>query len=78
MRLRRTLRTALAPAIAALLLGGCAGPPDPQEKVAAGKPKHCEHTTGSMLCSNSSEDMPVGDNTSAPGITTPFNGAKGN
>jgi hypothetical protein len=64
----------LLPLIAAAALCACAGPSDPSKKVAS---KHCEHATGSLLCTND-DDMPVGDNTAQPSITTPFNGQRGN
>jgi len=38
--------------------------------------RHCEHATGSLLCTNG-DDMPVGDSTASPSITTPFNGQNG-
>jgi hypothetical protein len=63
-----------SPAVLALAVAACAGPPDPSEKVVSSK--HCERGTGSLLCTNDN-DMAIGD-TSQPGVTSHFNGQKGN
>jgi hypothetical protein len=66
--------TLFVPAGLALAVSACAGPPDPSEKMVSSR--HCEHGTGSLLCTNDN-DMAIGD-TSQPGVTSHFNGQKGN
>ncbi len=60
--------------LAVLLLTGCAGPPPPGEtgKVAA-KSKRCEHSIGSLTCSNDDE-QPTTDMNS-PSLNQPHGGS---
>ncbi len=70
--LRLRLITTLA---CGLALAACAGTPPGGTKTASAK--HCERTTGSMLCANP-DDMPVGDPGNTPGAQTQFQGKRGN